>query len=598
MSMSLGHNYHSSYSEQRKEIDLAGEAILKIAKETNNIAIVGFLNEVLDKLSREESYLAILGLFKRGKSTLINALLKQAIIPTGVVPVTSVITRISFGNDIEVKVSFGDGSQKKVLVEQLCDYVTEAGNPNNIKNVIVADVFVPAPILKDGLILIDTPGVGSTYIGGTKVTFQFLDRVDFAVFVLAVDPPMGQQELELLSSLACKSNKILFVLNKIDYVDSVAVDESVKYCQKVINEHLGSTNESPLLIYPISAKLALEGRLHNSAEQIENSGILKFETALKQSLISEKENLMIRSAWKKIEKSAQDLKTYLMVELNSLTLPLNNLVYLIKEFERYLEVVEQKKREVFYVLDGRIKEIIALLDEDLATFKKDHENALVKKVEDFAQARLKSEKTSSRVVANEVDDYLKKSLIDVYSEFITQEELEVESRFQDLVTDVNEKINVLIGDVKRKAAQLFGFEAQSILFSVSLDFETRFYYQLDPIFTTRITFSSDEIATLLPKSLFKGIIEKKLDERTRAELDKNGGRIRYEYFISRLNQAVLKLKRDINQALQSSTETVKNAVQEAERLRTMNETGVFTSVKQLNKLLGELQSVEVKTIRK
>ena len=158
--------------------------------------------------------------------------------------------------------------KKKYPLDELPQYVTEAGNPDNAKNVTIADVFVPAPILRDGLILIDTPGVGSTYLGGTKVTFQFLDRVDFAVFVLAVDPPVGQQELELLSSIASKSNRILFVLNKIDYVDSAELNESIQYCQKIISEHLGPNVGSGLKIYPLSAKLALEGRLRCDTEQI------------------------------------------------------------------------------------------------------------------------------------------------------------------------------------------------------------------------------------------------------------------------------------------------------------------------------------------
>ena len=222
-----------------QEIEEKGQKILEIAKATNNPAVVNFLTEVLGKLPKEEFYLAILGLFKRGKSTLINAMLGAPILPTGVIPVTSVITRIRYGNTLTSIITFSDNSEKKVPVEALREYVTETGNPNNTKNVSIADVYVPAQILKDGLILIDTPGVGSTYTIGTQVTFQFLDRVDFAVFVLAVDPPVGQQELELLTSLATKSQKILFALNKIDYVDPPSVAESVNYCRNVIRNHLG-----------------------------------------------------------------------------------------------------------------------------------------------------------------------------------------------------------------------------------------------------------------------------------------------------------------------------------------------------------------------
>lgn len=142
------------------------------------------------------------------------------------------------------------------------------------------------------------------------------------------------------------------------------------------------------------------------------------------------------------------------------------------------------------------------------------------------------------------------------------------------------------------------FKLASIIFDASLNYETRFYYSIDPIFMTRITFSGGEIAELLPKSLFKGILKKRIEERVREELDKNGGRIRYDYFITRLDQAVLKLKKDINRALESSTKTVKRAVQEAERLQTENVTEVFSSIIVLNRMLSQLQSVQRQAVIK
>ena len=67
-------NSSSEYSYLKSEIENAGQTLLQIAQRTNNTAIADFLNEVLDKLPKEEFYLALLGLFKRGKSTLINAM--------------------------------------------------------------------------------------------------------------------------------------------------------------------------------------------------------------------------------------------------------------------------------------------------------------------------------------------------------------------------------------------------------------------------------------------------------------------------------------------------------------------------------------------
>jgi len=574
------------------DIEAKGKKILEIAKITNNSAVANFLTEVLEKLPNEEFYLAILGLFKRGKSTLINAMLGAPILPTGVIPVTSVITRIKYGSVISARITFGDNSTKEVPVEGLSQYVSEIGNPNNSKNVTIADVYVPAQILKDGLILIDTPGVGSTYTIGTKVTFQFLDRVDFAIFVLAVDPPVGQQELELLNSLGSKSQKILFALNKIDYVDPPSVAESVNYCQKIIQNHLGNGAVFSLVIYPVSAKLALEGRLSGNTLKIQNSGIEPLELALKESLINQKESLMIRSTTDKLRKSATDLMTYIQLEIASLKTPLDRLSHLQLEFEQYLSLIEQRKRDLFYVIDGRAKEIVAGLDEDLASFKKEHETALLVQVETFAEAMLTTKGANSREIVSSIEEYLRKSLIETYSEFMTSEDQKIRNAFLHLASEANERMSFLISDVKHKAALLFGFRPAEIAFHPSIDYETKFYYHLDPIFITGITFSGGEIAEwVLPKSLFKRVLEKQIRQRIKDEFETNGGRIRYDYFVTRLNQALLQLKRDINQTFASSTETVKNAITEAECLRTKNEAEVNSKIGELRNLLCTLKAI-------
>lgn len=341
----------------------------------------------------------------------------------------------------------------------------------------------------------------------------------------------------------------------------------------------------------MSAKLALEGRLHSNTSQLELSGIKRLEKALKESLINQKEALIIKSTTNKLLKSVSDLTTYVQLEVASLTTPLANLSHLQLEFEQYLDLVQQRKRKLFYVLEGGVKEIVAALDEDLTVFKKWHGAILLNQVEAFADEMLMAKSVNSREVVSNVENYLRKTLIETYSEFITTEDQKIRNAFQHLASEANENLNFLIGDVKQKAAQLFGLQPVNTNFHASLNFETKFYYHLDPIFMTGITFSGSEIAELLPKSLFKGILKKSLRDRTRSEFDKNGGRIRYDYFIARLNQAVLQLKKEINQSLESSTETVNQAVHEAELLRTKSEHEVKNKVNELNMMLAQLHSI-------
>lgn len=123
----------SSYLSRKTKLEETGHRILHIADVANSKPVFSFLSEALEKLPKNEYYLAFLGLFKRGKSTLINALLGASVLPTGVVPVTSVITRIRYSERPKVQITFGDSSVKQVPAEDLTKYVTEAGNPCNQK---------------------------------------------------------------------------------------------------------------------------------------------------------------------------------------------------------------------------------------------------------------------------------------------------------------------------------------------------------------------------------------------------------------------------------------------------------------------------------
>ncbi len=126
--------------------------------------IDGINAQALDALRRKFDehafHLVVAGEFKRGKSTVINALLGVDLLPTGVVPLTSVVTQLRHEDAPAVHVRFDSGEQRSVPVETLAEYVTERGNPENVKRVNEVVVGFPADWLKGGLRLVDTPGVG------------------------------------------------------------------------------------------------------------------------------------------------------------------------------------------------------------------------------------------------------------------------------------------------------------------------------------------------------------------------------------------------------------------------------------------------------
>src|SRR5271155_994235 len=113
------------------------------------------------KLASNQLHLAVLGQMKRGKSSFINALLGAEILPSGVLPVTAIITEIKYGPKPEAEIAYSvEDFREKITPEHLSTYITEAGNPGNRKQVARVEVAYPSPLLANGIILIDTPGIG------------------------------------------------------------------------------------------------------------------------------------------------------------------------------------------------------------------------------------------------------------------------------------------------------------------------------------------------------------------------------------------------------------------------------------------------------
>jgi hypothetical protein len=128
------------------------------------------------RVAEDRFNLVVLGEFKRGKSTLINALLGREVLPTGVVPLTSVVTVIRAGEHDGLAILFTDGREEERPLQELADYVTEASNPANVRGVELARVALDHELLRAGLELVDTPGIGSIHSHNTEIARSVITR--------------------------------------------------------------------------------------------------------------------------------------------------------------------------------------------------------------------------------------------------------------------------------------------------------------------------------------------------------------------------------------------------------------------------------------
>jgi hypothetical protein len=137
----------------------------------------------------------VVGQFKRGKCTLMNAVLERDLLPTGLLPLTSAITTLCYGPTEHVVLRRKGWSwEQEAPLAQLPDSITERGNPGNEKGLLEARVELPLPFLRRGLHFIDTPGIGSARHENTAITFAFLPQMAAVIFVTSVEAPLSEAE--------------------------------------------------------------------------------------------------------------------------------------------------------------------------------------------------------------------------------------------------------------------------------------------------------------------------------------------------------------------------------------------------------------------
>ena len=190
---------------------------------------------IVEQAHSNAASVAVLGQFKRGKSSLVNRLLGEDILPTGRLPLTGVTTTVSFGDRGSV-VRYVDGREESADLRDLATFVTEEANPENRLGVARVDVKLPLALLHD-MVLIDTPGIGSTLTHNTQIAQEASERVDLAIFVTGPEPPITSEEATFLRQVHDLADRVIVVLAKIDLVHG-AEHEILAFTRRVLDETL------------------------------------------------------------------------------------------------------------------------------------------------------------------------------------------------------------------------------------------------------------------------------------------------------------------------------------------------------------------------
>jgi GTPase Era involved in 16S rRNA processing len=275
-------NYSLEKDNLYKKIAELQETVINLLPESSQCKTIQQLKE---DIMNDYYTVVVVGEFKHGKSTFINALLGKDIMPRDVTPTTATINAIfqSNKNEIHIVKTNGDVEQKELSLEELKNYTAEADfDPDDIQFI---KVFTDSALIKEGVVLVDTPGVNDLNEHRSSITYQFIPRADVVLFLTPMTSAIKKTEKRFIEENLLKNglNRTIFIGNFSDSVGDEEFNEVYEFMKRRIENVTSSPN---VPVYPLSAKEALQGKVRNDKELIEYSGILEIEEELKRRMES------------------------------------------------------------------------------------------------------------------------------------------------------------------------------------------------------------------------------------------------------------------------------------------------------------------------
>ncbi|MFC1785555.1 dynamin family protein [Candidatus Neomarinimicrobiota bacterium] len=301
-----------NYNLEIKKIADDVSLLKKVAKSLNFKNIIEKATKIEDGLNKDNFIITVVGEFNRGKSTFINALLGVDIIPTGVRPTTATINIIHYDEKPGIKVhkkngEINDLSFSKDILKEFTSLVEF--DPASVKYI---EVMYPIEYLKDGTIIVDTPGVNDMNQQRLDITYGYMPVSDSVIFLLDSNKPFAGTEKSFLEDQVLSNNisSIFFIANKSDKLNEDEINESID----AINNNLkGIVKAGKPLVFALSSLDALKAKLNGDQHSKSTASFTNFENTLKEFIRS---NQQTKIKLKKYKNQIIDLCALLIENIN------------------------------------------------------------------------------------------------------------------------------------------------------------------------------------------------------------------------------------------------------------------------------------------
>ncbi|HAG83939.1 MAG TPA: dynamin family protein [Cyanobacteria bacterium UBA12227] len=459
------------------------EKLRTISKKLKLDSSVELIDDVIDRIKQQAFSVAIVGEFKRGKSTLINAFLGSEILPSDILPCSATLNRVTHGLKPQLKITFKDGREEELEIDRLKEYVTKLTPESEETATTIEEATVYFPIRHDNVDIIDTPGLNDD-VSMTAVTLSVLPRVEAAVMVMMAPAVFSAYERDFLENklLTNDLGRVIFVVNAIDRCTRPgdkerllenAVDRLQKYILSRAEEQFGKDSEDYKVyikkigkpkVFGISAEQALAAKLNGDEEGLVQSGFAEFQAALEEFLTTGQGAVRLQVAVNRAIASGSEILTAINIQEKALAMRQEEFNAAYEKSVAEIAALREKKKEEMRLIDRatenvryNVRPLLNQLEDKIKhAAEQTVNNAIIEKgelrnkkalSEKLAKAVSNSVQNVGQRMADQIQSEIQHGLereIDRLKEFaesVDQTLKQIEMNFLEIDADANRKVS-------------------------------------------------------------------------------------------------------------------------------------------------------------
>jgi predicted GTPase len=457
-------NEYDQLNAQKQNFVYILEQLRSIAVSSGNPPWCNKIESMLARIRTDCFRVLVVGQFKRGKSTFINAMLGKKILPATAIPCTATIHQLKYGpeprafiyrvsvnggnpseaEEIDIGLVSGSGFSSGVGEQGLG--TIQPGQGDAACEYEKIEICWPLDLLKNGVEIIDSPGLNES---GTreKTTMDFVPKADAIIFVMACDQLGTRTEMDFIKNVLkpMGHEDIFFICNRIDQIQENQRDELVDWAHERLDALVTSSDQR---IFFTNSAGALMGREKGEETLIESSGIKAFEKAIAEFLARQKGQAKLRALSVGIRELVRKFRRKVMEMEAMANTSKEDLIQRVQRAKEPYDILKRRREQI----NRRMAETRSDFQQEVYLTAKSFWNELTPQIENWTQeidpGTIKIEHAASIIWVNSLESLRKRALNALGA---TSESLAVPSEQPE--DPIEQFIKETIKQLKRKITQ-------------------------------------------------------------------------------------------------------------------------------------------------